>query len=86
MVSYKIELSSTAEKQIKKLQKDDQVRVMRSALGLSRDPRPHGCRKMKGFDNIYRIRVGVFRVIYSVEEKRIVVVILKVGHKKDVYR
>lgn len=86
MVFYKIEISSSAEKQIKKLQKDDQVRVMRSILGLSHDPRPHGCRKMRGFENIYRIRVGTFRVIYSIEEKRIVIVILKVGHRKHIYR
>jgi mRNA interferase RelE/StbE len=86
MASYKIEISSSAESQLKKLQKNDRFRVMRSILSLSLDPKPHGCRKMKGYDDVYRIRVGVFRVIYSIDEKRIVIVILKVGHRKYIYR
>jgi len=49
-------------------------------------PRPRGTRKLAGHDDLLRIRVGTYRVIYSVVAKRLVVLILKVGHRRDVYR
>jgi mRNA interferase RelE/StbE len=86
MASYKIEVSRTAEKQIRKLPKPDRVRVLRAILGLATLPRPRGCRKLRGYEDVYRIRVGTFRVLYSIEEKRVLIIILKVGKRKDVYR
>jgi len=86
MASYKIEVSTTAEKQIRKLPKPDQVRVLRAVLGLASVPRPRGCRKLRGYEDVYRIRVGSYRVLYSIEEKRVFIIILKVGKRKDVYR
>ena len=86
MASYKIEISATAEKQLGKLSRADQIRVLRSILTLGLNPRPRGCRKLKGYDDIYRIRVGIFRVIYSIEEKKVLVIILKIGQRKDIYR
>jgi hypothetical protein len=47
---------------------------------------PRGSRKLQGFDDLFRIRVGTYRVIYSVEEARLLVLLLKLGHRKDVYR
>ena len=49
-------------------------------------PRPPGCEKLAGEDNRYRIRVGRYRVVYSVGDARLVVFVVKVGHRKDVYR
>lgn len=86
MASYRIDVSATAEAQIRKLERRDQMRVLRAIRGLSDNPWPAGCRKLAGFDDVWRIRVGVFRVVYSVESARLVVIILKVGHRKDVYR
>lgn len=86
MASFDIEVSRTAEKQIKKLGREDQIRVLRTIRGLADEPRPRGCRKLRGYDDIFRIRVGTYRVIYSVDEGRIVIVILKVGHRREVYR
>ena len=86
MASCKIEVSRTAEKQIRKLPKSDQVRVLRAILGLTTAPRPRGCRKLRGYEDVYRIRVGTYRVLYSIEEKRVLIIILKVGKRKDVYR
>jgi len=55
-------------------------------MGLGEDPHPPGSRKLSGYTDVFRIRVGVFRVLYSVERRRLIVIILKLGHRKDVYR
>jgi mRNA interferase RelE/StbE len=86
MSRYKIEISGTAEKQLKKLPRDDQRRVARAMVGLGDDPHPLGSRKLTGYDDVYRVRVGMYRVIYSVSGRQLVVIILKIGHRKDVYR
>jgi mRNA interferase RelE/StbE len=86
MAQYKIEISATAERQLKKLPREDTVRILRSISLLAGNPRPVGCRKLSGYDDIYRIRIGNYRAIYEIDGKRIIVVILKIGHRKEVYR
>lgn len=86
MARYSLEISRTAEKQLRKLPRDDQRRVASALLALGEDPYPQGCRKLVGHDDVFRIRAGVYRVIYSVSGKKLVVIILKIGHRKDVYR
>jgi len=86
MASYRIEVSATAEKKLRKLGKADRIRVLRAVQGLAREPRPSGCRKLQGYDDVFRIRVGRFRVLYSIDGRRIIVAVLKVAHRKDVYR
>jgi len=86
MASYSIEITATAEKQIRRIAAGDRVRVLRAIQQLSHDPRPRGCRKLQGYDDVFRVRAGTFRVIYSIEARRLLIIILKVGHRKDVYR
>lgn len=86
MAEYSIEVSATAERQIKKLTKRDQHRVINVIKQLGVEPRPRGCRKLRAYDDIYRVRTGVFRILYSVEDDRLLVLVLKVGHRKGVYR
>ncbi len=86
MARYSIEISRTAERQLNKLNRDDQRRVVRAILALADDPRPQGSRKLTGYDDVFRIRVGRYRVLYSVSGKKLVIIILKIGHRKDVYR
>jgi mRNA interferase RelE/StbE len=86
MTKYRIEVSTTAEQQLKKIRREDKVRILRSISLLANEPRPGGCRKMSGYNDIYRIRVGNYRVIYQIDAKRIIVVILKIGHRREVYR
>jgi mRNA interferase RelE/StbE len=54
--------------------------------GLSTDPRPPGGRKLSGYDDLFRIRIGRYRVLYSIEDRRLVILVLKVGDRTDVYR
>jgi mRNA interferase RelE/StbE len=86
MASYEIEISRTAEKQLTKLAEEDQLRVVRAAMALADQPRPRGTRKLTGFDDVFRIRVGRWRVLYTVSDTRRVILVLKIGHRKDVYR
>ena len=86
MARYRVEISRTAERQFRKLGADDRRRVAQAMLALGADPHPTGSRKLTGYEDIYRIRVGVFRILYSVEGRRLIVIILKIGHRKDVYR
>jgi mRNA interferase RelE/StbE len=86
MARYKIEISRTAEKQLKKLSKDDQKRVVAAILDLAEDPLPKGSRKLAGYEDVYRIRVGQFRILYSRVARTLIVIVLKIGRRKDVYR
>lgn len=86
MAHYRVEISRTAEKQLRKLTPRDRGRVVEVLVGLGDDPYPPGSRKLSGYTDVFRIRVRVYRVLYSVEGRRLIVIILKVGHRKDVYR
>ena len=86
MAKYKIEISRTAERQLKKLSKDDQERVVAAILALAKDPLPKGSRKLAGYEDVYRIRVAHFRILYSRGARTLIVIVLKIGHRKDVYR
>jgi mRNA interferase RelE/StbE len=86
MTEYRIQVSATAERQLKRLSKADQRRVVAVVNNLADEPRPRGCRKLRGYDDVYRVRVGVLRIIYAVEDDCLLVLVLKVGHRKAVYR
>lgn len=58
----------------------------RAIVALAETPRPPGCRKLTGYEDVFRIRVGRYRILYSIEEDRVLVIVLKVGHRRDVYR
>ncbi len=86
MPRFEIEITRTAEKQLQALARGDQKRLAAAMLRLAENPRPRGCRKLSGYDDAFRIRVGNFRVIYSVMDAKLIVLILKIGHRRDVYR
>ena len=86
MARYEVEISRSAEKQLRSLPRADQVRVARKMLALADDPFPRGVRKLSGYDDVFRVRSGRYRILYSVSERMLVVAVLKVGHRGDVYR
>lgn len=85
MGNYRIEVSSTAEKTLKKIPKNQILKIIQSIQTLAIQPYPDGCRKLKGEENTYRIRQGNYRIIYEVINKRLLILVLKVGHRKDIY-
>ena len=83
---YEVLISQTAEKQLKKLPSDAQRRIAAVIVSLGIDPRPVGSKKLTGSANTYRTRVGDYRVIYEIHDRKVIIAILKIGHRKDVYR
>ena len=86
MAAYEVEVSRSAERQLRKLPRADQRRVERRMLDLADDPFPHGARKLTGYEDVYRVRVGRYRILYSVSGRELVVIILKIGHRWEDYR
>lgn len=87
MASYRVLIKPSAAKEIEAVdQKKDRQRIVARIRSLADDPRPPGCEKLAGEDDRYRIRVGRYRVIYSVGDGELLVVVVRVGHRKDVYR
>ncbi|HDN27298.1 MAG TPA: type II toxin-antitoxin system RelE/ParE family toxin [Thioploca sp.] len=85
MTVYLVEYTPAASRQICKLKKTVQTRLKSKITMLSENPRPHGCKKLKGFENNYRLRVGDYRVIYEIHDDVLLVLIVKVGPRRDIY-
>lgn len=81
---YQVELSRKADKELQKLPIDIQERVTENLLALAEDPRPHGYKQLKGED-LFRIRVGNYRVVYDIYDDVLIVLVVRVRHRKDVY-
>ena len=84
MKKYTLVLESKVKKQLKKLPKHIAKALKRLLDSLVKNPRPRGHKKLKG-ENLFCIRKGVYRVIYNILEAEVVVVVLAVGHRKDIY-
>lgn len=85
MASYKLEWKRSAVKELKHLPSNLMTRVLRAVEHLADDPFPHGVKKLAGSEHSYRIREGSYRILYTVTKTTLIVEILKVGHRKDVY-
>lgn len=86
MEQYKVLIKPSAVKDIEAIpRKKDRQNIILKIKRLSHDPRPPGCQKLSGNDR-YRLRHGQYRIIYAIEDKELVVYVVKVGHRKEVYR
>ena len=86
MGRYSVSIKPSAVKEIEAIStKKDRRRVVQRIRRLADDPRPPGCQKISGRDR-YRLRQGRYRILYSVHDQELVVFVVKVGHRKDVYR
>ena len=86
MARFEILIKRSAAKEIEAIsRKKDRQRIVRKIRQLAEDPRPPGCQKLSGRDR-YRIRQGPYRIVYSIEDDRLIVYVVKVGHRSDVYR
>ena len=86
MPKYKVLIARSAEKQLRKLPDKIRDRLAREIVQLGDDPFPFGSKKLSGTESSYRIRIGDYRVIYEIEYREVIVLVLKIGHRKDVYR
>ncbi|HWF18576.1 MAG TPA: type II toxin-antitoxin system RelE/ParE family toxin [Verrucomicrobiae bacterium] len=83
---YRIFLEHAAEKDLRRLSSDIHNRVVAAIRALGNTPRPHGCRKLTGSENNWRIRVGDYRVIYEIADVIRVVRVHRIRHRREVYR
>ena len=85
MPVYEVFLSKAARKQLVILPAFIHNKIIEDISGLSSIPRPAGCKKLKGYKNAWRIRVSDYRVIYEIEDKVLRILVIAIGHRKDVY-
>jgi mRNA interferase RelE/StbE len=83
---YEIFIERNAEKEINELNSPIFDRIRDAILDLAKNPRPLGCRKLKGFDDFWRIRVGDYRIVYEINDNSNIIKIERVRHRKQVYR
>ena len=85
-MKYRIEVAPQALKEMRKIPDTDLDRIIRTIDNLSVEPRPPGVKKLIGADDLYRIRCGNYRVIYRIEDHILLVLVVRVAHRKDVYK
>jgi len=83
---FSIQWKQSAKKELRKLGKDVIPRVVLAVEALADDPRPSGSKKLPGAERTYRIRIGDYRVVYSVLENVLRIEVIRVGHRRDIYR
>lgn len=83
---YSIFYKKSVEKELKKLPKSSLVAVIKKIQTLAKNPKPNGSVKLRGSINLYRIRYSDYRIIYSINNDELVILVIKVAHRKEVYR
>ena len=84
MASYRLIFKASVAKDLRRLPKGEVARILERIEHLAENPRPPGCEKLSGQPR-YRVRQGVYRIIYEIQDARLIVIVVKVGHRRDVY-
>lgn len=82
---FKIQITKSADKALKKIPNPDRKKIVIAISALSKNPYPPGSKKLKE-TNFYRIRSGNYRVIYSFEQKMFTILVIRIGHRKEIYK
>lgn len=85
MASYRVEVKPSAKKELERLSHQVIARITRRLEALASNPRPPGCKKLKGGDKEWRIRVGDYRVVYTIDDQELLVQATRVRHRSEVY-
>ncbi|TKB90248.1 MAG: type II toxin-antitoxin system RelE/ParE family toxin [Nitrospira sp.] len=85
-MAYSILLAPPAERQLTSLIDSVQKRIVKRLKSLRENPRPQGVKKLAGEEDLYRIREGTYRIIYTIQDKELIVLVVKIGDRKEVYR
>lgn len=84
-MSYRVEFTSTAARQVRKLPRPARDRILDAIEDLGEDPRPHGAKKLVGERTAWRIRIGDYRVLYDVVDSELTVSVVRAAHRREVY-
>lgn len=82
---YKIQILKSADKTLRNVARKERVRIVEQISQLAENPRPFGCKKLRGTE-FYRIRIGDYRVIYKIEDEVLLILVIRIGHRKDIYK
>lgn len=85
-MKYTVILERSAEKSFQSLDRPLKLRILHQIEALADNPRPPGVKKLKGQHEYWRVRVGNYRIIYHIHDMEVIVLILKIGHRREVYR
>lgn len=85
MASYNVQIRRSAAKELEAVPSKDRRRIVTRIEGLRTEPRPPGCEKLSG-DDKYRIRQGNYRILYEIQDQALIVTVVRVGDRRDVYR
>ena len=85
MGSYRLLIKASAAKELESLPKDDRKRTVTKISALASNPRPRGVEKLSGNEQ-YRLRQGVYRILYEIDDRDVIVTVVKIGHRREVYR
>lgn len=83
---YQIIITNPARKQIQRLSGEIYKRIQTAITSLASIPRPAGCRHLTGYPETYRIRVGDYRIVYVIRDAELLIIVIRIGHRSDVYR
>jgi mRNA interferase RelE/StbE len=84
-MSYIIRITKGAIKELRSIPKSHYINIRKRINELEDNPYPPDCKKLKGFDNIFRIRVAAYRIIYEIKNEELIITVIKIGHRKDIY-
>lgn len=85
-MKYQVDFKPSAAREFRKLSKDTAERISKKIDSLADDPFPYGYTEMKGSQSFYRVKVGDYRVIYTVEHDELLILIVTIGHRREIYR
>ena len=85
MASYRLTFKKSVTKDFRLIPKDDVGRILKRIEALAHDPRPMGSEKLSGKER-FRLRQGVYRIVYEIQDEELVIVVVKVGHRREMYR
>lgn len=85
MASYKLVFKQSVAKDLRTVPKRDVARILKRIRALAKNPRPLGCEKLSGQER-YRVRQGVYRIVYEIQDEMLLVTVVKVGHRREVYK
>lgn len=86
MDSFQLRWRRSAAKELRQLPPEDVARILASVETLLKNPYPDGCVKLSGSQRSFRIQVGPYRILYDIYEQIMIIEVVKVGHRKDIYR
>ncbi len=84
--NYRVEFNKRYLKDLEKIPSKLQKQIGQKIRDLAFNPRPDGCKKLQGSDDLYRIRCGDYRVVYTIKDEILLVLIIEIGHRREIYR